>query len=349
MRKLAIVLVLFSLLAVSCTTGISQEEYDELSSDLLQAQQEVETTQLALTNTLAELRAAEEELRAAEEELRAVRQELDTIQGQLEEAVSEVARLLEELDLYRETEIIVKSGVQPDYSKDPGVPVHLSNNPTATNPTWVQLKAFLLRDTTDERMYIDGLYTCGNFAEDVHDNAESSRIRSAFVVVHFEGDRDPHALNAFKTVDKGLLFIDCTGSSSIPLPPLCVVNALTGQKSCPEPPDPSHDGVAYVQTGSEYGRISLGGSTPFDYAGYENMALAWDSYAQRMEAYNREVEQYNRYIEGKVFYIGTPEWRRVTDWSDRLERESEALDREREQLETMWEPMGIISSIEIYW
>lgn len=97
-----------------------------------------------------------------------------------------------------------------------------------------------------------------------------------------------------------------------------------------------------MAVGKDHGAISLGDNTPFDYAGYESMASAWDSYNERLEAYNREVE-------GRIFYIGTPQWERVTDWRDRLERESEALHREREQLEPLFEPLGIVASIEIYW
>ena len=52
---------------------------------------------------------------------------------------------------------------------------------------------------------------CGSFAEDLHNNAEAKGIRSAFVAVHFYTGL-PHAVNAFKTVDKGLVYIDVTGA-----------------------------------------------------------------------------------------------------------------------------------------
>ena len=48
----------------------------------------------------------------------------------------------------------------------------------------------------------------------LHNNAEKAGIRAAYVVVEFplgEG----HALNAFRTKDRGLIYIDCTGSNQV--------------------------------------------------------------------------------------------------------------------------------------
>ena len=332
MRKLAIVLFLLSLIAVSCTTGISQEEYDEVVDNLTQTQQDLKIT---------------------EEMLEDIQQELDAIQGQLAEAEDEITRLQEELDLYKELGISIHSGKQPSHN-------HIINNRTAVNPTWQQLKAFIFADRTDEKPYIEDAFMCGDFAEEVHNNAERVGIRAGYVRVDLgptfyvpsfctppltvvdstgqvvrviEGYCTPgyeaggfHALNVFYTTDRGLVYIDCTGDE--------------GQ---------SHDTVVYIQKGKEYGSISLGDNTPLDYAGYKNMVEAWDDYNERVEAYNREVEQYDKYIEGKVFYIGTSDWSMVTDWYDRLERESEAIDREREQLETLWKSLGTVYGIEIYW
>jgi len=94
-----------------------------------------------------------------------------------------------------------------------GKPIELVNNPDATNPTYADLIAFIMYDTTDTNSYIEegpGAYVCADFAEDVHNNAEAAGIRAAWVAVEFEGDEEGHALNAFETTDKGLVYIDCT-------------------------------------------------------------------------------------------------------------------------------------------
>ena len=71
---------------------------------------------------------------------------------------------------------------------------------------------FLEEDDTDKNLYIDNVYMCGSYAQDLHNNAEANGIRAAFVAIHFH-EGNPHALNAFKTLDRGLVYIDVTGSS----------------------------------------------------------------------------------------------------------------------------------------
>lgn len=59
---------------------------------------------------------------------------------------------------------------------------------------------------------------CADFAEELHNNAESTGIRAAFVAVElgpcsYFPSIGGHALNAFETTDRGLVFIDCTSSN----------------------------------------------------------------------------------------------------------------------------------------
>jgi len=94
----------------------------------------------------------------------------------------------------------------------------LRNNPAAVNPSWTDLKAFLQSDQSDRRAYVSGKFTCGDFAEMLHNNAEAAGIRAAIVAVELqpagmaEGTTN-HSLNAFETTDKGLVYIDTTSSS----------------------------------------------------------------------------------------------------------------------------------------
>jgi hypothetical protein len=96
-----------------------------------------------------------------------------------------------------------------------GEPIELVDNPDATNPTYAELLAFLEADQTDRYSYILGppkvAYVCSDFARDVHNNAEAAGIRTAWVGIEIEGQTEGHALNAFETTDRGLVFIDCTG------------------------------------------------------------------------------------------------------------------------------------------
>jgi hypothetical protein len=67
-------------------------------------------------------------------------------------------------------------GKQPPYSKSQFSELNLINNEYATDPTWSELKGFLLADKTDEKTYISFSFPCGAFAEEVHNNAEQAGI-----------------------------------------------------------------------------------------------------------------------------------------------------------------------------
>jgi hypothetical protein len=135
--------------------------------------------------------------------------------------------------------------------KASGEPVVLMNTESATNPTWDELIAFLKADDTDRILYQEGKFVCADFAERLHNNAEKAGIRAAFVTIDIYGDANGHALNAFETTDKGLTYVDCTGSE-VKLQEL-----------------DSFDKIAYVEIGKEYGAVSIHYTNTPDYEFYD--------------------------------------------------------------------------------
>jgi hypothetical protein len=91
-----------------------------------------------------------------------------------------------------------------------GAPVTMLHNPAAANPSFDRLMTFLKSDTTCEHRYIDGEFTCVEFALMLHDNAERAGLRAAYVLVAFDKGIG-HALAAFETTDRGRVFVDPTG------------------------------------------------------------------------------------------------------------------------------------------
>jgi len=94
----------------------------------------------------------------------------------------------------------------------------LRNNPSARNPDWAELKEFLKKDQTDAHAYVPNKYTCGDFAQALHNNAEAAGIRAALVAIELQPPGPVqgvmnHSLNAFETTDKGTVYIDDTSSS----------------------------------------------------------------------------------------------------------------------------------------
>ncbi len=129
-------------------------------------------------------------------------------------------------------------------------PIELINNPNAEDPSWNELIAFIQSDTTDSKPYINTFYwsyVCADYARDVHNNAEAAGIRAAWVGIDFEESGPGHALNAFLTTDKGLVFVDCT----------------------------ELDTIAYVKIGEELGYIDLNLAISPEYSFYEEYSQIW--------------------------------------------------------------------------
>jgi len=167
-------------------------------NNLLQARSELSLLRIEMGTLEMDLEIAEDTLADTDEELTSAQQELSS-------AELTIRSLESELELYKDTwGSVVSSGVAPPFQD-----ADIVNYESASNPTWAELLDFLLEDKTDENDYVPDVYMCGDYARDVHNNAERAGIRAAYVAIEFPSSY--HALNAFKTTDKGLVFIDCTG------------------------------------------------------------------------------------------------------------------------------------------
>jgi len=74
------------------------------------------------------------------------------------------------------------------------------------NPTFEEVRDFILRDPTSRNEFVLNQYECRHFATDVNNNAEVEGLRAAFVLLGFE--RGQHAVVAFDTTDRGLVYIE---------------------------------------------------------------------------------------------------------------------------------------------
>lgn len=140
------------------------------------------------------------------------RAELKTIDvsSETEEAIEQTAENINSTEhVYLDGGILV--GADGHY-------ITLRNNQDANDPSWEELKAFLFADETDNRQYDFDTFVCADFAEMLHNNAEAAGLRAAFVAIElgpcsYYPMSGGHALNAFETTDRGLIFIDCTSSN----------------------------------------------------------------------------------------------------------------------------------------
>jgi hypothetical protein len=247
------------------------------------------------------------------------------------------------------------------YNGTYGFRVILENNPDARDPTWDQVVAFLKADKTDEMEYVADDFMCGAFAQDVHNNAEKAGIRAAWVGIDLAGESIGHAVNAFNTTDRGLVYTDSTGQTA-QVYEMALLKPEASEDGSGEPA-PGGDRVAYVDQGRELGFISLSVDPSPKYSYYENYSIKsrefeakLTDFNKKVRVYNDEVQAFNRWIEDTTFTAGSSEARRAGEWKQQLQMslyllksEEAGLDIEKEILGPIWKPMGTVSNTDISW
>jgi len=86
-------------------------------------------------------------------------------------------------------------------------PLGVKGTITLRNPTYQEVMKFLADDATNLRAYLEEDYVCVDFAAEVNNNAEEKGIRCAVVDI-FYPEGYGHAIVAFDTADRGLVFIE---------------------------------------------------------------------------------------------------------------------------------------------
>lgn len=87
--------------------------------------------------------------------------------------------------------------------------IDLIKNATITirNPSYSEVIDFLKEDKTDEINRTLYNYNCTHYARDVNNNAEKKGYRCGYVIVNPD-ETSSHALVAFNTTDKGIVFFE---------------------------------------------------------------------------------------------------------------------------------------------
>ncbi len=197
--------------SVQSVLASTQSELASTQSELTSTKLELDSTQSEFGSTKQTLVSTETELSSTKQMLASTNQRLSSVQSELEATKTESDAIDAKLKLYEDTlGIKIFSGVQQPPLRGAS-PIKLVNNPAATDPSWQQLISFLRANPTDDRTWTEGIFVSGDFAEMLHNNAEAAGIRAALVGVFFESETIGHGLNAFKTTDRGLVYVDCTG------------------------------------------------------------------------------------------------------------------------------------------
>ena len=84
--------------------------------------------------------------------------------------------------------------------------IGLTQMTVLTNPTRKEMREFLAHDKTNDNSFIINEYVCSDFSAELKNNAEANGIRAAYVRIRSTEWR--HAVVAFETTDRGLIFIE---------------------------------------------------------------------------------------------------------------------------------------------
>jgi hypothetical protein len=97
-----------------------------------------------------------------------------------------------------------------------GQKTSLAQGYVVRDPTYLEMNNFLATDLTNLHQYNEDHYNCYDYAKDVCNHAQEQGIRVGFVYVELSGQYG-HALVAFNTTDRGLIYIEPQGDLPVSL------------------------------------------------------------------------------------------------------------------------------------
>ena len=264
------------------------------------------------------------------DEYRALQAELDGAQHEISEMAEDLAQLETDYQGLQDDYASLQDNCQSSQTSYQKLLERLEQSALVDIP-WPELKEFLEQDDTDRLTYIESSFDCSGFAITLRDSAARCGIRCAYVEIEFFVESG-HALNAFETTDRGLVYVDSTEA----------------------------DQIAYVKLNEPYGRVSLDGvkseciacsgdpaefwgplgymthSNPFSYSYYPDYQRRVKFHGDSIDAYNEAVEKYNS---------GSKDWSyaQLTAWLDNIEALEEDLGS------TFYQQGEKVKNIETYW
>lgn len=226
-----------------------------------------------------------------------------------------------------------------------------NNYRDAVDPNFKTLKKFLSEDATENKDYIYPVYTCGDFASHLHDEAEKQGIKCGVVGIKFNASLNEnmsgilnkssypplyssydtcrgHAFNAFNTTDLGMVYVDSTG--------ITIEEKEMGNKP--------YDMIVYARKGEELGEIRVDQAESLNYSYYKVKEGKYLRYLNAVDRYNYAAGLLNWEIRANSIDSST---------AMNKKRELETMRLSLEQCEeSRWVivgQMGIVDYIQVFW
>ena len=228
-KKLWIPLIIISILAIILLTVglVENSELKDYQGKLADTQNQLSDTEnnlsdvtVKLTNTQQQLTSRETELVTKQSELAAVQLQLDSVQGQLESEQAQLALTQQQLVVSQTEAGTLQSELTDTQAQLDAIQMKYQNVTTGyayvlNDPTYAEMQSFIAADNTDLRKYNADTYNCQNYSADVITNAAKQKIRCAFVSIDYTNSG--HAIVAFNTTDRGLVYIEPQSDKEVKL------------------------------------------------------------------------------------------------------------------------------------
>ncbi len=177
---------------------LTKTELEATKGDLNSTKTELALTNEELDSTKIELESTSIKLGTTETELQSTKDELYSVETELASTLDSLDTIQAELDITRDA----LTDLEISYEG-----LMTGHGYTIKDPTYREMMSFLRADDTDKADYVKGEYECTEFATDLCNSVEEEGIRCAYVTLKFPGGNG-HAIVAFNTVDKGLIYIE---------------------------------------------------------------------------------------------------------------------------------------------
>jgi hypothetical protein len=187
------------------TLAATQSELSEATAEAVATQTELMTTQAELTQTRTGLATTQSELTEVQNELQTTSSKLTSTLKKLTATEADYATTKEQLATEREQIDAIQENLdalQINYDR-----MTTGYGYVLKDPTYQALKSFLAADSTDANLYDINNYVCVDFSTAVKANAIKQKIRCAYVIIDYPGGTG-HAIVAFNTTDKGIIYIE---------------------------------------------------------------------------------------------------------------------------------------------
>ena len=189
--------------ALASTQSQLSSALTELSTTTI----ELATTESELSQTQADLTVTRDELTKTQDTLQTTADNLAAKSEKLTTTEVDLAAASEQLAVESELATTLQSSLNNLQANYDALTTGYSY--VVKDPTYKEMKSFLSADIIDSFTYTTDEYVCHDFAAQVSSNAREKKIRCGYVLIDFlDADVVGHALIAFYTTDRGLIYVE---------------------------------------------------------------------------------------------------------------------------------------------